>query len=219
MKLKEHAIERVNNLIEKGKWALSQKKMLRGIPYMEKGPFTGWATQTLTFLGDVTGRNSDYYIEFSKCTEKVAESYAESGIRILESLREDIGQGYIEKLEATISANVFGDFLEMADYFLSEKYKDAAASICGAALETGLRKILNLKGLSPKESDRLQALNEKCLKAEVYNKIRYGDVKVWKDIRDHAAHGEYNEYDAQQVRNMIDGTRGLLGEHLEAYSN
>ena len=46
-----------------------------------------------------------------------------------------------------VQAEVFADFLDMAEHLLGETYKDAAAVLLGAVLEDSLRKIAGAKGV------------------------------------------------------------------------
>jgi len=206
--------QRIASLIAAGEKVLLTGDHDNG--YVDDSEARGWTTQALFFIDSLIGSDSVYRTHYAESAKGYRYKEDIGGcVSILKALRQDIENGYLVELRSLIAASVFGDMIEMAEYLLSEEgYKDPAASVCGAALETGLRQILEMAGHPAKETDRLQSLNQKCLEHEVYNKIRYAEVKSWTGIRDHAAHGDYGEYDAGQVKRMIEGVRGLLSEHL-----
>ena len=72
----------------------------------------------------------------------------------------------------------FTDFLEMAEYLISNGYKDPAAVMAGSVLEEHLRQLCKKESIDteetkedrqvPKKADRL---NADLAKAEVYSKL------------------------------------------------
>ncbi|MFZ0592306.1 MAG: hypothetical protein WAM39_17735, partial [Bryobacteraceae bacterium] len=94
-----------------------------------------------------------------------------------------------------VHADVFSDFLEMADHLLEQGYKDAAAVIVGSVLEEHLRKLCQKHGLgttinsgAPKKAD---LINADLAGAMVYPKLDQKNVTAWLDVRNKAAHGKY----------------------------
>ena len=100
----------------------------------------------------------------------------------------------------------------MAEYLLSEGYKDASAVIIGSVLEEHLRQLcqansIDIEVLSgrkkiPKKAD---VMNADLAKAGVYGKLEQKNVTAWLDLRNNAAHGKYSLYNADQVRTMYEG--------------
>ena len=93
-------------------------------------------------------------------------------------------------------------------------YKDAAASITGAVLEDGLRRIASAKQISIKNSDDLSTLNHKLADAQIYNRLMQKKIQVWNDIRNNAAHGKFAEYRPEDVKEMIVGVQAFLADQL-----
>jgi len=60
----------------------------------------------------------------------------------------------------------------------------------------------------------IDSLNKKLHRANVYNKIKFDQIGVWKDIRNNADHGNFGKYNADDVRNMIVGVREFLSNFL-----
>jgi hypothetical protein len=134
---------------------------------------------------------------------------------MLRALRSDVEGGHLRKIANIISAEVFVDFLEMADHLLQHDYKDPAASLTGAVLEDGLRRMVtNTNGISVSNNDDLNSLRDKCYGAHLFNNIVRQQITSWTTLRNNADHGKFDQYDASQVRLMIEGVRGFLATHL-----
>lgn len=137
-----------------------------------------------------------------------------AAIGALEALRVDYEAGNLAALPEIIHAEVFADFLEMADHLLAGGYKDAAAVIAGSTLEGHLRQLAEKAGISmtnqegrPLKADRL---NADLTKASAYEKADQKSVTAWLGLRNHAAHGEYTAYEAGQIGPMIAGIRDFI---------
>jgi hypothetical protein len=130
---------------------------------------------------------------------------------VLRALRADYADGYVRSVEELVHADVFDDFLEMAEELLSKSYKDAAAVIGGSVLETQLRKLAAKHGLTLHDpSGRQQTggpLNDSLAKAGVYSKLTQKRLTAQLHIRNKAAHGEYSEYEAQDVQDLLASVR------------
>ena len=59
----------------------------------------------------------------------------------LKALRADYDAGRLQSCQELIHADLFSDFLEMAEHFLENEYKDPAAVMAGGVLEEHLRKL------------------------------------------------------------------------------
>ncbi len=136
---------------------------------------------------------------------------------ILQSLRSDVAAGYIRSQRELLHAELFADFLEMAQHLVNEGYKDAAAVIAGSSLEAHLRQLCQKSGIScdvtsggstaPKKADRL---NSELATAGIYSKLDQKNVTAWLDLRNKAAHGQYTEYESPQVNLLIAGIRDFI---------
>ena len=132
---------------------------------------------------------------------------------MLNALRYEYEMGYIDSFEELLLADIFADFLEMAEHLLENGYKDASAVIVGSVLEQHLRKLAikndidvkfeNKKGeLEPKKASRL---NDDLKKEEIYTKLEHKQVTTWLNIRNDAAHGNYDAYEKENVSLMLQG--------------
>jgi hypothetical protein len=132
----------------------------------------------------------------------------------LEALRKDYEEGHLASLPELIHADLFGDFLEMATYLLDGGYKDAAAVIAGSTLEGHLRRLGEKSSIEitdgegrPLKADRL---NADLVKAQAYEKTDQKAITAWLGLRNDAAHGDYEKYEAAQVSLMIAGIRDFI---------
>lgn len=149
----------------------------------------------------------------------IAMSLALEPVRgVLQALRSDYESGYLQSVVELIHADIFADFLEMADHLLKQGYKDPAAVVTGSVLEGHLRKLC-IKHLipivkadgSPRTAD---ALNSDLAAGLAYNKLDQKSVTGWLDLRNKAAHGKYNEYTDGQVGLMLQGVRDFVSRNL-----
>jgi hypothetical protein len=132
---------------------------------------------------------------------------------VLRALRTDYDAGRMQTFQELIHADLFSDFLEMAEYFLEETYKDAAAVIGGGVLEEHLRKLCAKYGVTIPARPSLAKMNENLTKAGVYNKNDQMQVTAWAVVRNDAAHAEYDNYADDQVKLMLAGIRGFISRN------
>jgi hypothetical protein len=134
-------------------------------------------------------------------------------VGVVQSLRGDLVAGYLRTLGELLHAEVFGDLLEMADYLQGGGYKDAAAIITGAALESHLRRLAESNGIVVEEEGRprkADQLNADLAKKEIYSKLDQKSVTAWLDLRNKAAHGKFAEYSKDQVALLMAGVRDFM---------
>jgi hypothetical protein len=133
-----------------------------------------------------------------------------SKLGALRALRRDYDAGYLGSVQSLVRAEVFADFLEMAEHLLAQGYKDPAAVLAGSVLEEHLRSLCDGRGIPSKASGKpkkADSMNADLASADVYNKLDQKSVTAWLDLRNKAAHGHYDEYTADQVGNMLSGVR------------
>ena len=135
---------------------------------------------------------------------------------VLRSLRQAYEQGYLSTVQQLVHADLFADFLEMAEYLLLARFKDAAAVLIGGVLEEHLRKLCLKHGLAVYAPDgpprKASQLNDDLAKV-AYDKLEQKAVTYWLDIRNKAAHGEYTKLDNASVRQMLTGVRDFVTKH------
>jgi hypothetical protein len=142
-----------------------------------------------------------------------------ASVGVVEALRHDLKAGYLRGLAELLHGEIFGDLLEMADHLVSQGYKDAGAVVAGATLESHLKRLAENAGLDvysdsdpmrPKKTDRL---NAELAAGDFYSKLDQKSVTAWLDLRNKAAHGDYNAYTQQQVQLLIASVRDFITRH------
>ncbi len=207
---RDRVLERLQALIDKG----DEVRNTGSQGLVTAGQFLGWRAQAVSTLERTLGPNDSYCRSFGAAVRQATRSQTEAGVAILQALREDVEGGYLARFTDLVAAAMFTDFLTMAEHLHAQGYKDPSASLTGAVLEDGLRKIATNAGIPLKTSDMLDALNKKCSEAGLYNPLRRSHVDGWRILRNDADHGHFDRYTAQDVAMMIAGVRAFLAEHL-----
>ncbi len=68
-------------------------------------------------------------------------------IGALKALKRDYAEGYLATIQGLVRAEVFSDFLEMAEHLIEQGYKDPAAVLIGGVLEEHLRNLCAAKSV------------------------------------------------------------------------
>lgn len=126
--------------------------------------------------------------------------------------------GWLDDARALIAADIFSNILEMADYLLSDGYKDAAAVLVGGSLEGHLRNLCPRHGVDTHYVDpkgdskpkKAEVMNQDLYKAQAYALGDLKQITSWLNLRNDAAHGHYDKYVREQVRLMLDGVQNFI---------
>lgn len=217
MKL-ENITYRVDELIQLGNDVLLTKKAVYTSIHVDSGKFAEFRAASLSFIMRVFGEDSPNYKEFDAQVTDISVYYTERGIGILRACRSEILGGWLFTTKGLISAELFSDFIEMAEHLLSEQYKDPAAVVVGSVLEEHLRQLCQ-KNLIPTENTRsdgsiaplkADTMNSELSKKGVYSKLDQKNITAWLDLRNKAAHGKYSEYTQSQVELMLQSVSNFI---------
>jgi hypothetical protein len=137
-------------------------------------------------------------------------AYALGGV--LNALRADYEGDRMQSFAELLHADLFSDFLEMAEYFLDEGFKDPAAVMAGGVLEEHLRKMCARHGICIPIHPKLDSMNADLMKSGAYTKSELKLVSGWADLRNKAAHVEWTKYGEDEVRLMIQGIRFFINK-------
>lgn len=203
--------DRINRLIDLANRTLATKQTSSGsfgTSYVNSELFFEFRTSSLSFILNLYGESHPFYTDFNQRVARADPYDTGEGRGILNSIKAEIDNGWLTSLKGLVSAEIFSDFLEMADHLLKENYKDPAAVMIGSVLEEHLRQLCIKHGIptddpksgKPKKAD---LLNSELAGATVYNKLDQKNVTAWLDLRNKAAHGKYADYNQQQVEFMM----------------
>jgi hypothetical protein len=179
-----------------------------GADSVQTETFSELRSSSLSFIRRLYKENHPYYTDFDRKVHLGHAYEIEIAIGILNSVKTEIQNGWIVSLRGLVSAEIFTDFIEMSEYLLVEGYKDPAAVIIGGVLEEHLRQLCIINGIeilnSNEKYKKAELLNTDLSAKLIYNKLDQKSVTSWLDLRNKAAHGRYNEYNKEQVENMME---------------
>lgn len=143
----------------------------------------------------------------------------------LEAFKADFEQGFFDSLVTQVEAEIAADYMGQADALLAEgqrgKYDHVpAAVLAGAVLEKALRTLCerqqpqvsttNSKG----EPKTLNPLIDDLKKAGAFAETKAKQLRGWAAVRNHAAHGEFDQFTRSDVEQLLHGVNNFLADHL-----
>lgn len=187
-------------------------------PFRASGQYAEAVTVGASTIDRLAPRSSVYQGQLKRVLDRKGVGsafYVEQVLGILKGLRQDIEAGYLQTIEEEIHADVFSEFLEMADHLSNEGFILPAAVVAGSALEAHLKALAEKFGVSTQargKPKRAGMLNDDLVNKETYRKAEHKQVVAWQAIRNSAAHGE-QEFSRDEVRLMTQGVRGFIARH------
>jgi hypothetical protein len=135
-------------------------------------------------------------------------------VGILKSLRADYSSGRLRTLQELIHADIFSDYLGMAQYLLEQGYMPAAAVIAGTTLEGHLHKLCDKFQVTLRDNkgryQEANTLNELLRKAGAYDATEQKNVTAWLALRNLAAHGQHDMYTTGEIKILILSLREFI---------
>ena len=218
-KIDERLLKRLEDLVQEGeRIKAAGKASLRAKEH--RGPVNNesahtWATSVLAILEKAFGSTSVHCTKFDQhCQRYWCLNDLECALGVLRAARNDFKHDMLFDMRTRIEAEVFDDFLEQAEYLLSQGYHAPAAVIAGAVLEDGLRKLCVKNGISLPQKPKLDTMNAELAKAGVYKKLAQKRVTANADLRNKAAHGKWDEFSEQDVKEMISSVRTFMEQYF-----
>ena len=173
----------------------------------------GWATSVLSLFVQSFGETSVHYKQFHEVLSKFDgwQSSFKQLIAVFNSGKEDYEGGYIFNLRGLIRAEVLSDALEQAEELLKSGYKDAACVLAGVSLEIVVKDLAARRSISLAKLDKM---NADLSKAGAYNSAKQKQITAWADLRIKSAHGQWNDYNAADVQEMLSGVQRFIADNL-----
>jgi hypothetical protein len=177
--------------------------------------FVTWRTSCVTLL--------DQILPQPHAHRKAVDGFAqipndkgklEWGISFLKGIEDDFKKGLLGSLGIAIESEVSADYMVQAELLLPEgqagKYDHVpAAVLSGAVLEKALRTLCGEQQppvpikTSNGEPKTLNPLIDDLKKAGLFNEAKAKQLRAWAAIRNHAAHGEFDQFAKSDVQQMI----------------
>ena len=185
-------------------------KVLRG---EGKEKYREWKVKTKNLLRLSCGENSVHYKDYVEAEKPIGYDTDPDAlmrlIPILKAACDDLKNGFLVSFKQIVQAEVFDSELEQAKSLLDSNYKNAAAVIAGAVLETAIKELCNNNQIDI-EKKKLTRLNDDLAKAGVYNVLQQKQITALADIRNNAAHGNYENFSSEDVQRMIQDIERFL---------
>lgn len=175
-----------------------------------------WFTSAQNLLIRALGSDSAHCQNFSQINGPLGIGHLESVLRgqgILRAALDDFQHGYLFELRLLVEAELFADFLDQSRGLLKSGYHAPAAVLAGCVLEDSLRRLCASHQLALPQRPKLDQMNAELAKAAVYTKLVQKRITAIADIRNNAAHGNWNEFKPEDVEDSIDWIARFIEEH------
>jgi hypothetical protein len=228
-KLFSKYLTRFDELIAEGEVIQKTIKVERYVPTertMDYEAFGKWEINCESLLDQVIPSKSIHRkIIESPPNYYTSEFKLKSIISVLRALKEDYEKGFLEDLALQIEAELAADYMGQAEQLLAEgqtgKYDHVpAAVLSGAVLEKALRTLcdkqsppvltVNTKG----QPLTLNPLIDALKKVGAFNESVAKQLRAWADIRNDAAHGDFDQFTRSDVELMIQGINNFLATYM-----
>ncbi len=166
-------------------------------------------------IKELSGRKIIYI--FSETNE--VNKYLFKGIKNtqIEPIPKPILDIYKELLKLNIRGKTETIILELQNAnakLFKEKNKDESARILRIVLEKIIKKISYQNGIKIIDDKgrelKSAVVNDNLMKADFFNKITWNTNKIYFNLGDYAAHGDYLEYDIKQVKEFYKHVQSLI---------
>lgn len=163
------------------------------------------------------------YDEVGSLSSKISEAEKLHGL--LRGLQDDYESGMLEHLGRLIEVNIVADYFQQAERLLQEGHPGRhdhvpAAVLAGAVLEDALRRLCQRQtppiSITKPSGDpkTLNPLIDDLKQANVYSELKAKQLRAWADIRNAAAHGQFDDFSRSDVEQMLAGIQHFLADYL-----
>jgi hypothetical protein len=203
------------------------ENVVRTSHHIDWSRFVKWRTNVTTLLCIVVPKQNVHYAiatDFPQLSN--TKDHLEYGISQLKAIKEDFENGMLESLADQLEPANLAEYMNQAAQFIEESVRGkceyiSAAVLAGAALERAL------KGLRQKNNPpilivdnknmprRLNSLIDELKKADIFNELVAKQLRAWADIRNNAAHGDFENFKKSDVDLMLKGINSFLAEYVK----
>jgi hypothetical protein len=163
-----------------------------------------WATSVKNIIRAAFGEDSPHYENFAAFYEKCKgwDDDVDALKGIFRGAKADYDGGYAFSVQATISGEIYGDFVALAKTSLAEGAKDVAAVLACAALEDALKRFALMNGLPVSDKGMQEVVN--ALKAKgLVGGAQKTLLDTMPKVRDYAMHANWDKITPQDVGSVI----------------
>jgi hypothetical protein len=219
VKVDQKILKRLDELIELGENVLKTRRSppanVIGDDRVDTKLANQWVSSTLNLLIRVFGEKCVYVETIKRYSQKyLTYSIITPIYGVLKSTKDDYEHESIFELKTLITAELFSDFLEQAKILKEAGYFQPAAVIIGCVLEDGLRKLCTKNGISISSTEKIDKMNADLAKNGIYNLLTQKQITAYADLRNKAAHGKWNEFSADDVKQFEEWTYTFMENHF-----
>jgi len=220
MKADEKVLKRLAELLELGSTVLSTKQLpppnyIGFDSSVNSETAYQWFTSAQNLLARVFGTDSEHYKNFTAQGQKsLSYSPVVRAQGVLKAAKDDLEHGHLFDLRRLVAAEVFDEFLDQASALVAAGYHQPAAVVAGCVLEDGLKKLSSGANVSLPPKPKLDSMNSELAKAGVYNKLTQKRITAIADLRNNAAHGNWDQFTQRDVEDTIRWIREFMEAHF-----
>lgn len=186
--------------------------------------FDKWKFSLVNLLDNILPKEHPHrtYIQFIRSLGSNV-TVIKRAIQLLQSIRDDFSEGFLNDIIRQIEMEISTDYMAQAESLIKETQRESlnyvpAAVLAGAVLEKRLKKLcleqipaipLVLNNSKPKT---LNSLVEDLKNTELFPETKAKELRFWADIRNNAAHGDFEKFTRNDVERMISGINIFLNE-------
>ncbi len=221
MKVDEKVLERLRELVQAGERVIATRRSLPpnyigfNDPVDSEAAYQ-WFTSVQSILVRVFGETSEHYRNFT--AQETSKGLTITPVRkaqgVLKAAVEDYEGGYLLDLRKLVEAEVLDDFLDQAAALLAAGYYQPAAVVGGCVLEDALRALAATNGIALPSRPKLDLMNAELAKAGRYTKLVQKRITAIADVRNNAAHGHWDQFTEDDVRDALQWIRNFVTEQL-----
>ncbi|MGW3769932.1 hypothetical protein [Actinomadura verrucosospora] len=203
-------------------WARNEAERLREVRGLHPGPGSArfglaHATSALEFLkrnapGTSFARSAEHL--FEREGRLSADDAVEGIADILDAWALSTGESWAKALPFDVQARIEAatDLMEQVQQLLDDSKVHPAAPIvlAGAALEEFLRSRITAKGLSPSGKPGINTYATALQQDGGLTRQEVKNITSWAGLRNHAAHGEWDQISREEARIMVAGINLFL---------
>lgn len=179
----------------------------------DKTKLNSWLIKCRNIICITFGENSTHYKELNKLLQG---SYSPEDVQAIKGLLigalDDFNNGFITGQEFLIAGEIFDTVLEESKHLVNKHHKDAAAVLGRVVIEDCLKRIARREGID--DTFKASRINDELKKANLYSQPQWRLIQSWLDTGNAAAHGNFSEYDENDVTNMLSGIEHFFANHF-----
>ncbi|MBC8386077.1 MAG: hypothetical protein H8E57_11225 [Candidatus Cloacimonetes bacterium] len=191
--------------------SMGMLQIMNPTTYVNLEGFEKWKSNCNVLL-NILGDLSDPWNEIFKTDNINTLTNTKSMIGGLKSIKDNLGKGYLIRIEDLIFAEAFSNLIEQSEYLYSQNYFLAAGVIGRAVLEEKLRNLCeSQRVVFSKSRPTLSDYNIELYKAKFYSKPELKKIDYLISIGNNAAHNQPVTKD--EIGRLIKEVKKILAKY------